>query len=515
MRWSTEARYQILLSINNAVMTRTTREELFRALAKELRKNFPYDRLSINLYDSETESISYFATAHGINPEGISCKGSRPLSKGPITRMVIGSMEPVIIEDLTSYIDLPSIESMLEAGLRSTMAFPLVMRNRILGTIHFSFTRPPCYLKELTEVLTDVTNQVSIAVDNMLAYTHLKKINANLMRQRNFLIADADEGYKEDSFYFASRQMQDIMDLLKQVADTDASVLISGETGTGKDYLARYIHRYSSRRDNLFVKINCPALSASLFESELFGHAKGAFTGADVKRIGRFEMADKGTVFLDEVSELPLSLQAKMLNVLQEHCFERVGDSRPIEVDFRVVAATNRDLGVMIKEGKFRKDLFYRLNIVNVHVPPLRERVEDVPVLMRKLTGLQAKLINRLPPSYSEGAIDMLCRYQWPGNVRELKNLIKRMVILRPGDHIDAHDISALLGPFPDTPVAAGDLTLAEIERRHIEGVLIKCGGAVGGKNGAAKILGLPRSTLQYRLRKFNLNPSDYRASSF
>ncbi|MCK4785567.1 MAG: sigma 54-interacting transcriptional regulator, partial [Desulfobacteraceae bacterium] len=280
MRWNPTIRYQILLGINNAVITRTTREDLFRALATELRKHFPHDRLSINLYDAESQTLSYFATAYGVNPEGISCKDSRPLSKGFITQRVINSGKPVIIDELRQYTGYSSVESMVKSGLTATLAFPLIIRNRILGTINFSFKKAPEYLSELTEVLTDVSNQAAIAVDNMLAYMDLKKMNEDLVREKLYLMAHADD-YRQDSFFYASPSMTEIMNLIQKVAKTDASVLITGETGTGKDYLARYIHNLSRRRDHLFVKTSCPALVSSLFESELFGHAKGAFTGAD------------------------------------------------------------------------------------------------------------------------------------------------------------------------------------------------------------------------------------------
>ena len=299
MHWNLETRYRILLSINNAIITQTSREKLFEALATEIRKHFRYDRLSINLYDPGAKSLSYFAAADGISPAGISSKGSRPLAKGSIAQMVINSRNPVIIEDLNRFEDLPSVVSMLDSGLTATMAFPLLVRGRVLGTVHFSFRNRPDDIHELAEVLTDVSNQVAIAVDNMLNYVELARLNENLERQKRFLMVNADEAYHQDHFFYVSPAMVEIMNQIELVADTDASVLIVGETGTGKDYLARTIHNLSSRRDHLFVKINCPALTSSLIESELFGHGKGAFTGANALRIGRFEMADRWTVFLD------------------------------------------------------------------------------------------------------------------------------------------------------------------------------------------------------------------------
>ncbi|RJR52962.1 MAG: GAF domain-containing protein [Desulfobacteraceae bacterium] len=511
MRWNTQTRYKMLLEINNAVVTRTNREDLFQALSKELRKHFPFDRMAINLYDQKTQSISYFATAEGVQPGGVLTRQSRPLADAAIARMVVQSHQPIIIDDLRRYRDLSSVGAMVKAGLNATMAFPMLVRNRVLGSIHFSFRSAPEHITELTEVLTDVSRQVAIAVDNMRAYTELARLNRSLERQKDYLLQSSQE-YKQDDFFYASASMAEIMKTIQQSADTDATVLITGETGTGKDYLARCIHNLSSRRSHLFVKTNCPALASSLFESELFGHAKGAFTGASDKRTGRFELAHGGTIFLDEIAELPISLQAKLLHILQDHQFERVGDSRPIPIDCRIIAATNKDLLESIRAGTFRKDLFYRLNIVSIHVPPLRERRDDIPLLMTKLTQIQARLTNRPEPAYSNAALERLCSYSWPGNVRELKNLVKRMVILRAGDRISAGDVEKILeASRPQGQSGSEEVaSLRESERQHIIKALSRTRGVLGGKEGAARLLSLPRSTLQYRIKKLRIQPEDY-----
>jgi len=365
-------------------------------------------------------------------------------------------------------------------------------------------------MAELKEVLYDISRQVAISVDNMLAYTRLKELNASLKRRNRYLMDHGTDGDVPDEFVYASKCMAGIMDMVEQVGDTDVSVLITGETGTGKDLIARRIHEMSRRKDNLFVKINCPALAPSLFESELFGHAKGAFTGAGASRTGRFEMADGGTVFLDEVGELPAELQAKLLHVIQDRRFEKVGDSRSIYVDFRVIAATNRDLEKEIEAGGFRRDLFYRLNTVSVHLPPLRERPEDIPLLLRTLTDKEAKKMNRPVPFYTEGVMKRLCGHCWPGNGREIRNLATRMVILKPGMSITERDIEGLIPSAGESSSSTSVKSLAEMERQHIEQALIETRGAVGGRNGAARLLGVPRSTLQYRIRKHGLHPGDY-----
>ena len=513
MRWDSETRYRLLLKINNAAIRHTTGEDLFKALADELRNHFDYDRLSINLYDARTQSITYFATADGILVAGLSNQEGRPLAKGAIVQMVVQSGQPVIIDDLSRYADHPSIGAMVKARLKSTMAFPLILRGEVLGTIHFSFKEKPRHISELTAVLGAVSNQIAIAVDNIRHYTKLKQVNMDLLREKRYLLSHANQPYQQDSFIYESPRMVEIIRIVEQVADTDATVLLTGETGTGKDYLARYIHNLSPRKENLFVKTNCQALTPSLFESELFGHAKGAFTGALSEHVGRFELAQSGTVFLDEIGELPVGLQAKLLHVLEDRRFERVGDSRPRKIDFRIISATNSDLAAKIEAGQFRKDLYYRLNLISIHVPPLRQRIEDIPVLLKKLTLDEARRINRSAPAYTPDAVEILCDYKWPGNIRELKNFVKRMLIMRPGEEISADTIrkefSDQLRAAPSAPAAAFQ-NLADAERGHIERALAACKGAVGGPAGAARLLAVPRSTLQYRLKKYGLNPSDY-----
>ncbi len=508
MPWDAAARYRLLMRINAAILKHTNREDLFQALAREVRQVFHYDRFSINIYDPHSKSLSYFSTADGVSPQEISSDG-RPLDKGAIAQAVIRSRKPLILSDLRQRSYWASVRAMLEAGLTASMAFPLITRGHVLGSIHFSFKKRPENLESVVEFLTEFADVVAVAVENMLAHTRLKEMNRNLKQQKNYLLEHSDGAYRPDAFFYASPAMAEVMRQVELIAGTDASVLITGETGTGKDFVARHIHRLSPRREALFVKINCPALSPSLFESELFGHAKGAFTGASQKRTGRFEMAHGGTVFLDEMGELPLELQAKLLHVLQDKRFERVGDSRPIEVDFRVVAATNRDLEQAVRAGQFRSDLYYRLNTVTIHLPPLRERREDVPLLVRRLTELQARSHHRPAPTYTPSAMEVLCRHQWPGNVRELKNLVKRMVILRPGEAIGGRDMQAYIDTCQAGP-STTCLTLAEVERQHIETVLARTGGVLGGPQGAAALLGIPRTTLQYRLKKYGIDPKSF-----
>jgi transcriptional regulator with GAF, ATPase, and Fis domain len=508
VKWDTAARYRMLLRINNAVITETTREGLFKALAAEIGKILTYDRFSINLYMPESESLAYFAAAAGIAPEGITAE-YRAITQAAIASAVIRTREPLIIPDLSTHTYWASVRSMIKAGLHATMAFPLIVRDQVIGSIHFSFRNPPLRMNELAGFLAELSDQVAIAVDNMMAYTRLQTVNESLIRRNEYLMSHTNGGEEMDDFFFISHPMVEVMLQAKAVAGTDASILISGETGTGKDMVARYIHRMSPRRDALFVKVNCPGLTPTLFESELFGHAKGAFTGAHALRVGRFELADRGTVFLDEIGELSVPLQAKLLNVLQDKAFERVGDSKPIKTDSRIIAATNHDLNQAIRDGAFRPDLYFRLNTISLHLPALRERPEDIPLLVEKLSEIQARETHRPKPVYADSALREMQRYPWPGNVRELKNLVKRMVILPPAWIITDLHIRSILESMGGLN-AQSRITLAEAEKLHIEKTLILTRGRVGGKKGAAAILGVPRSTLQYRLKKYKIDPLNF-----
>ncbi|MHB8068867.1 MAG: sigma-54-dependent Fis family transcriptional regulator [Desulfobaccales bacterium] len=506
--WDPATRYKVLLEVNNAIVNQTSREDLFRSMAREIRKIFRYDRFSINIYEPDSNSLSWFAMAEGITVKGMD-DVSRSLDKGPVARAVLTSRRPLIIPDMSQYSHWESIRLMMEMGLRATMAFPLMVRGNIVGSLHFSFKDPPEMIEELAGFLVELSGQVALAVDNMLSHTKLVSLNTNLEQQKRFLLKQVDPQYNPDNFYYSAAAMQEIMRQVEIIADSDASVLITGETGTGKDCIARYLHYLSARREALFVKVNCPALSETLFESELFGHVKGAFTGAHSKRVGRFEMANSGTIFLDEIGELPMPLQAKLLHVLQDRRFERVGDSRSIDVNFRVIAASNNDLQAAIRVKNFRSDLFYRLNTVSLHVPPLRERAEEIEPLILKFTQVQAESMRRVPPAYSSEVMDILQCHSWPGNVRELKNIVTRLIIVFSGKTVVRGDIEPLLNlQQNETPI--DQRTLDEVERAHLIKVLNLTKGVVGGKKGAAAFLKMPKSTLQYKLRTHGLNPQDF-----
>lgn len=510
MKWNTDTRYKLLLDINNAIATEKSREGLFQALSKELHKHFEHDRLAIILYDQENGSINYFAAADGIQPGGVVANNSRPLANGAIAKIAIRSGQPAVFDDLSQYKDLSSVGDLIDAGLTSTMVFPMIVRDKTIGTINFSYRDKPDSISELTELLKSVTQQIAIAVDNMLAYSSLKTKNKHLKEKNKYLLSNTQD-YNVDGFFYASECMRQVIDLIDKVARTNETVLLTGETGTGKDFLARLIHERSHRRDHLFVKANCPGLTSSLFESELFGHSKGAFTGADNNRLGRFELANNGTIFLDEIGELPIAMQSKLLQVLQEKQFERVGESSSTPVDVRIIAATNVDLLENVQHGEFRQDLYYRLETVTIEVPPLRKRPEDVPLLITNINTSESERMNRPAPIYTEPVFDMLSGYSWPGNIRELRNLVRRLIILHPGERISVDEIEKTFSLKPTSQETPTNFqTLQQAERDHIIDALTSCKGVLGGKKGAANLLGIPRSTLQYRMKKLGINPGDF-----
>jgi len=339
----------------------------------------------------------------------------------------------------------------------------------------------------------------------------LKRAEAELDQlesEKTYLQEEIRSEYNFDEIVGTSTPMQSVFDAIEQVAATETTVLITGETGTGKELVARALHDRSDRANQVFVKVNCAALSSDLIESELFGHEKGAFTGATEQREGRFELADGGTLLLDEIGELPLGTQAKLLRALQHQEFERVGGSRTIEVDTRILAATNRDLEAEVEAGQFRDDLYYRLNIFPIELPPLRERTGDVPLLAEHFCEMYASRTGKDISGLSAHAMALLKGYDWPGNVRELANIIERAVILARGDRLRAEhlSISASSGTGPSSFE-----TLEEMQRRHIERALEQTDGVVGGDAGAAQLLNVKRTTLLSRMDRLGIEPSTYR----
>jgi formate hydrogenlyase transcriptional activator len=390
------------------------------------------------------------------------------------------------------------------SGFKVGCVLPLISRNRVLGTLGLGRRDENAYTDDDVQFLMQVANQIAIAVENALAYGEIRALKDKLALEKLYLEDEIRSERPFEEIIGKSTALRRVLRQVETVAPTDATVLIYGETGTGKELIARAIHNLSPRRPQAFVKLNCAAIPTGLVESELFGHERGAFTGAIAQRIGRFELANHGTVFLDEIGDLPLELQPKLLRVLQEREFERLGNSRTLRSDARLIAATNGDLAAMVEAQRFRADLFYRLNVFPIHVPPLRERVEDIPLLVRHFVQHFARRMNRTIETISSDTMESLVRYQWPGNIRELENVMERAVILSSGP--------ILRVPLEDLRdrVAPGRLngthrTLEEAERAHILATVKGTKWVLSGPRGAATRLGMNRSTLQFRMKKLGI----------
>ena len=379
---------------------------------------------------------------------------------------------------------------------------PLVSRDRVVGVLMLCRRSNSPFEKDDVILLEQVACQIAIAVENTLEYERATKDRDKETKQRLYLEEEVRAEF--GAIIGDSPALKGALHLVSVVAPTDSSVMIQGETGTGKELIARAIHNLSGRRERAFVKLNCAAIPLGLLESELFGHEKGAFTGAIAQKTGRFELAHKGTLFLDEVGDIPLELQAKLLRVLQEQEFERLGSNRTHKVDVRLIAATHRDLAAMVKQSTFREDLYYRLKVFPIHVPALRQRTEDIPKLTWYFTELYMRRMNRRIETIPSETMDALVRYRWPGNVRELQNFIERAVILSP--HTVLRAPTSELEPFSAPTKSNLPITgLEELERDHIVRVLQASNWVVGGRNGAAERLGMKRTSLVYKMRKLRI----------
>jgi formate hydrogenlyase transcriptional activator len=491
---------RLLLDINNAIISNLTRESLFHAIAEALRKVIPFDRAVLPIYDAEKDVFRRFAL------EGQSLLGQEVNSEigrhGSHSGWVFDHRRPLLKQDVQAERELPSDEIVLAGGIRSYMIVPLIARDKVFGTLFVASCTPNRYSSEDVALLQAVAKQIALAIENMLAYEEIARLRARLEEENRYLQDEIKTEHNFEEITGQSAAMKQVFRTIETVASTDATVLIVGETGTGKELVARALHNLSPRRRRALVKVNCAALPTGLIESELFGHEKGAFTGALARRIGRFELAHEGTLFLDEIGDLPLELQPKLLRVLQEGECERVGGTQTIRVDVRVIAATNRDLEEAVQGGRFRADLYYRVNVFPIHLPPLRERREDIPLLVAYFARKFATRLGKRTPTVLPAMMQALQAYGWPGNVRELENVTERAVILSQGAHLD-------LGGWLPTPGTTsrkrGPRTLEEAEREHILAVLEETGWRVSGERGAAKVLGMKPTTLEARMKKLGI----------
>ena len=496
-------RLQLLLDVNNSVVSNLELREQLRAVSASVRRVMQCDVVSVDLpVDAEARQLRIYALdfpeskgllkEESLVPTGCSPAGEVFRTGVPLVLQVD---DPDAVESCQAH------RIISEEGIKSGCMIPLIGRKGVLGVLALGSRREHAF-KDDVDFLMQVAGQVGIAMDNALAYGQIADLKDQLAQEKLYLEDEIRSEMNFDEIIGSSAALRRVLQQVETVAPTDSAVLILGETGTGKELVARAIHNLSRRKDRTFVKLNCAAIPTGLLESELFGHEKGAFTGAIAQRIGRFELANNGTAFLDEIGEIPLELQPKLLRVLQEREFERLGSTRTLRTDARLVAATNRDLSAMVDEQKFRSDLFYRLNVFPVRVPSLRERPEDIPLLVRHFAQQNARRSNKAIETIPTETMNSLVQYHWPGNVRELQNVIERAVILSTGP--------VLKVPLSDLKArkAVGSTnhdTLEEAERKHITTVLGESSWVVGGPSGAAARLGMNRSTLQFRMKKMGI----------
>src|SRR6266478_3530605 len=503
--------YQTLLAISTAIVSHRDLSALFHELAGRLHPVVRFDNLALLLHEAEVNTLRLHVLER-LGPTLPSAPVSLPVGEVP-AGLVFESQQPFILSNVAEDKRWPRLQELARPyGVQSFCWLPLTTARRRLGTLTFSCKQPAAYDEADMGFLQLVANQVAVAVENALAFQEIeaafREIQAlkdQLAKENAYLEEEVRTGHNFGEIVGDSAALRRVLKQVETVAPTGSTVLIRGETGTGKELIARALHELSPRKGRTFVKLNCAAIPTGLLEGELFGHEKGAFTGAIAQKVGRFELAHQGTLFLDEAGDIPLELQPKLLRVLQEQEFERLGGTKTIKVDVRLVAATNRDLAQMVAEGRYRSDLYYRLNVFPLLLPPLRERRDDIPPLVRHFTQRFARRMGRRIETIPSEVMDALVHYPWQGNIRELQNIVERAVILSPGTSLQVP-----LGELQPTAAQANEptaaaTTLADAQKEHILGVLRETGWVVGGQEGAASRLGLRRSTLQWKMKKLGV----------
>lgn len=504
-------RLRLLLEITNSITSKLDMRRLVETLSTDLLRVTRCDFCALLLPDADSAQLRVTIL---YNPEGrgVIREGAIVPLKGCTCGKAFLTAKSQHINRLEGLRDDPEtfgssegrqfFEQVMAEGLKSACEFPLIGRKGVVGVLGAFSRSESAFSAEEFAFLDQVSREVAIAVENALDFERAMEERVHEKKQRLYLEEEIRADFGE--IVGESSALKNALHLVSVVAPTDSSVLILGETGTGKELIARAIHNLSSRRDRAFVKLNCAAIPLGLLESELFGHEKGAFTGAIAQKTGRFELADKGTLFLDEVGDIPLELQAKLLRVLQEQEFERLGSNRTRKVDVRLIAATHRDLPAMVKQAAFRDDLYYRLKVFPINIPALRERTEDIPKLVRHFTAFYAQRMNKKIDTIPSETMEALVRYGWPGNVRELRNFIERAVILSPHTVLRApvSELDTFSAPRQSDQRITG---LEEIERDHIVRALELSNWVVGGRNGAAERLGMKRTSLVYKMQKHRI----------
>ena len=511
---SEKDRLRVLLDLTNDVVSNLELHDVVKAVATNVRQIIHSDVVGVGFPDFDTGQlrISALELGHEGNTTDSDLVAVQETVPVPAFRTQLWTGK---IQELNE--DQIQREFFFAAGLKTVCVLPLLSRDRALGILVLGRRADNPFIQWEIEFLARVSSQMAIAVENALSYRRITELTDKLAQEKLYLEDEIRANANFEEIIGTSKELHRVLKLIETVAPTDSTVLIYGETGTGKELIARAIHKLSSRRSKTFVRLNCAALPAGLLESELFGHEKGAFTGAIAQQIGRLELANQGTLFLDEVGEIPLELQPKLLRVLQEREFERLGSTRTVRTDVRLIAATNRDLNAMVQEQKFRSDLFFRLNVFPIEVPPLRERREDIPLLVRHFAKDFARRMNKTIETVPSETMKALSQYSWPGNIRELQNVIERAVILSSGPTLTAPvrelraDPTASAGTEEKHSRSTRRLPmrsiLAEVDANQIIQAIRQTGGRIGGPNGAAALLGLKRTTFITRMNKLGIDP--------
>jgi len=523
-------RLQLLLNLTNKITSNLDLREVLAAISGNIRSVMRGDLVGISLRDGASGKLRVYALdfpeGKGIVREGLL------ITPTESTQRTIDSLQPLVISSTDSHQFPPEVrgELALAEGAKSICILPLANRGRALGTLAIGRTTEIPFAADEIEFLGQVAGQIAIAIENALAYEEISRLKDKLAQEKLYLEEEIRSEMGFEQIIGNSLALKNVLQLVEIVAPSESTVLLLGETGTGKELIARAIHERSRRKERTFVKLNCAAIPTGLLESELFGHEKGAFTGAISQKTGRMELADQGTLFLDEVGDIPIEIQPKLLRALQEREFERLGSTHTRRVNVRLVAATNRDLETMVADREFRSDLYYRLHVFPIRIPPLRERKEDIPLLVsyfvQKFTRQMQKRIESVPAS----AMKALTDWDWPGNIRELENFIERAVILTRGRSLDA-PLAELRRKTAETPAANGGRSsqaaiIASIpapadravvseeyskkQREDIVRALTQCRGRVGGADGAAAQLGINRTTLLSRMKKLGLHAKQF-----
>lgn len=527
--------YRILVDVTNAVTSKLELDALAAEVSKEIHRFFGIDYIGLSIFDEQEDRFKAYIACYQSGKPVLREQKYLPL-EGSLAQQVVQSEEMLLMDLQDSTRLAPQdrqLAQMLEFGHQTICQLPLIFGSKVLGVLKLAQCQPAIFSDNNLKLLRQIAARIAIAVDNALAYGEISRLKDSLVHENRYLTEQIRQDSDFGEIVGQSAAIKSVLEQVEMVASSDCSVLILGETGTGKELIAQAIHNLSSRNQKRMVKMNCAAIPSGLIESDLFGHEKGAYTGATSQRMGRFELANKSSLFLDEVGDIPLELQPKLLRVLQEREIERLGGNKVIPVDVRLIAATNRDLKQMVLDREYRSDLYYRLNVFPIVIPPLRERPEDIPLLVKFFTRKIAKRMNRTIDSIPTETIRMLCDLPWPGNIRELENIIERAVILTRGPvlNLQLNELQYHLSPplvsksASEMPSSSSTWTMPKAskpaekapheqdselsERERILNALRETNGIVAGPRGAAARLGLKRTTLISRMQRLGISAKD------